>query len=310
MSIPLLVVCGPTASGKTKVAADLAERYGGEVVSADSMQIYDEMRICTARPDEDEMKGIPHHMMGFLRPDEKYSVARYSEEAAGCIDDINGRGKLPIVAGGTGLYIDSLIRGISFYEEVSDSELRCELEQRAARGDDLYEELRRLDPEAAARIHPNNKVRVIRLLEKNLSTGKTAGQLDEESRREPSPYSVTKIGLTCFDRSVLYDRIDRRVDSMFEAGLEAEVRGIYERYRTKTAAAAIGYKEMLPYFEGQCSLDEAKERIKQATRNYAKRQLTWFRRDREINWVDTGDENDYPRILEQCIAIADRGLGI
>lgn len=291
--IPLIVICGPTASGKTAISVELAKEFNGEIVSADSMQIYKELRICTARPDETEMDGVPHHLMAFLSPDEPYSAAQYAADAKRVIADIHGRNRLPFVVGGTGLYIDSLVNNITFSDSAADETMRRELE--AEDSETLYARLKSIDPQAAERIHPNNKVRVIRFLEINLLTGKTIAENETESRREPSPYNVLKIGLCC-DRALLYERIERRVDEMIEAGLIDEVRGVYEKYSTRTAFNAIGYKELIPYFNNEISLDEAIYNIKHGTRKYAKRQLTWFRRDENIHWTDPTSET----ALEEC----------
>lgn len=303
--IPVIVVCGPTASGKTAVGVELAIRLGGEVVSADSMQIYKGLAISTAKPSYEEMKGIPHHLMDFLPPDEPFSVADYVKMARECISDIRSRGKLPIIVGGTGLYINSLIDNISFDHIVSDDSLRKKLESEAAEmgKEHMHEKLRSLDPEAAESIHPNNVIRVIRAIEMCMLSGRTGSENREESRKNESPYDPCMIGLTCFDRQVLYDRIDRRVDRMFEDGLEAEVRAVYEKYKLRTAFNAIGFKEMIPYFEGECSLEEAADKIKQESRHYAKRQLTWFRRDVRITWADTANSEQFDGIISNCLNI-------
>lgn len=303
--IPVIVVCGPTASGKTAVGVELALRLGGEVVSADSMQIYKGLAISTAKPSPEEMKGVPHHLMDFLEPDEPFSVADYVKMARECISDIHKRGKLPIIVGGTGLYINSLIDNISFDHIVSDDSLRKKLEEEAAEmgKEHMHEKLRSLDPEAAENIHPNNIIRVIRAVEMCLLSGRTGSENREESRKIESPYDPCMIGLTCFDRQVLYDRINRRVDKMLEEGLEAEVRAVYEKYKLRTAFNAIGFKEMIPYFEGECSLEEAADKIKQETRHYAKRQLTWFRRDVRITWADSANCEQFDGIISNCLNI-------
>lgn len=303
--IPLLVICGPTASGKTAVGVRLAEIYGGEIVSADSMQIYKGLAVSTAKPTVEEMRGIPHHMMDFLEPDEEFSVADYVRGARKCIEDIRGRGKLPIVVGGTGLYINSLVDNISFDHIESDDSLRKSLEEEAAEmgKDYMYEKLKKLDPEAAEKIHPNNLIRVIRAIEMYMLSGRTGEENRRESRRNESPYKLCMIGLTCFDRQLLYDRINARVDNMLENGLVEEVRRIYTDHKPKTAFNAIGYKELLPYFEGACTLSEAVETIKQETRRYAKRQLTWFRRDVRIIWVDTSKCEQIDGIITNCMNI-------
>lgn len=303
--IPLLVVCGPTASGKTAVGVRLAKAYDGEVVSADSMQIYKGLAVCTAKPTIDEMDGIPHHMTDFLDPDGEFSVADYVRMAGKCVEDIHSRGKLPIIVGGTGLYIRSLIDNISFDHIDSDSSLRNRLEREAAElgKEHMHDRLKAVDPEAAEKIHPNNLIRVIRAIEMCELSGRTGEQNRIESRRNGSPYKVCMIGLTCFDRQLLYDRINARVDDMLRNGLVEEVRGVYAEHKPKTAFNAIGYKELLPYFNNECSLEEAVDKIKQETRRYAKRQLTWFRRDVRITWVDTSKYEQIDGIIANCMNI-------
>lgn len=303
--IPLLVICGPTASGKTDIGARLAEIYGGEVVSADSMQIYKGLAICTAKPSPDEMRGIPHHMMDFLETDMDFSVADYVRRAGECIRDIRGRGKLPVLVGGTGLYINSLIDNVSFDHIPSDDSLRKGLEKEAAEmgREHMHEKLRRLDPGAAERIHPNNLIRVIRAIEMKELSGRTAAENRIESRRNDPPYKLCMIGLTCFDRQLLYERINKRVDKMLENGLVEEVRRVYENDQPKTAFNAIGYKEVIPYLKGERTLEQTADIIKQETRRYAKRQLTWFRRDVRINWIDTAECEHIDQIINNCMNI-------
>ena len=308
MKIPVLVICGPTCSGKTAVGADVCRRLGGEVISADSMQIYKGLAISTAKPTAEEMRGIPHHLTDFLPPDGSFSVADFARLASEKAADIHSRGKLPVVVGGTGLYISSLIDGIDFTHTSTDTELRRKLEEEAKTlgSEVMHERLRAVDPSAADSIHPNNVIRVIRALEMNMLSGRTVDENKRISRETPSPYEVCMIGLTCFDRAVLYERINKRVDRMLSDGLVDEVRAVYEKYDTRTAFNAIGYKELIPYLQGLCSLEEAVDRIKQSTRNYAKRQLTWFRRDARINWVDTSDYEQYDGILEKCLNIVEK----
>lgn len=303
--IPLLVVCGPTASGKTAVGVRLARELSGEVVSADSMQIYKGLRISTAKPSSEEMGGIPHHMMDFLEPWQEYSVADYVREAAECIRDIHARGKLPIVVGGTGLYINSLVDNITFDHIPEDHKRRRELEDMAAANgkDYMHGMLREIDPGAAEIIHPNNLIRVIRAIEMAELSGKSGQENRQESRKKSSPYELCMIGLTCFDRSVLYERINRRVDKMAQEGLAEEVRLVMESCTPHTAFNAIGYKELMPYFRGERSFPEALEDIKQNTRRYAKRQLTWFRRDERISWIDTPENCQIDGIIENCLNI-------
>ena len=286
--IPLAVVAGPTASGKTGLAVELALRLGGEVVSADSMQIYRRMAIATAKPTPAEMKGVPHHLIDFLEPGENFSVAQYVQRARQVIQEIHRRGKLPSVAGGTGLYIQSLVDNVSFSPQPEDPALREALRQKAQRegGQSLLRELAEFDPQSAARLHPNNLGRVIRAIEVYRLTGRTMTQQLEASRQEPSPYRLGMLGLTFSRRELLYDRINRRVDCMMEEGLLEEARQMRGEKLSSTAAQAIGYKELEGYFDGRESLEEALERMKRETRRYAKRQLTWFRRDKRFFWLE------------------------
>ncbi|WP_028509857.1 tRNA (adenosine(37)-N6)-dimethylallyltransferase MiaA [Ruminococcus sp. NK3A76] len=297
--IPLIVVCGPTASGKTALAVELAKLYNGEVVSADSMQIYKGMSIATAKPTAEEMQGIAHHLIDFVEPDVKFSVADYLPLARECISDIYSRGKQPIICGGTGLYISSLINNVRFEEIKSDPQLRARLEAeyKELGAHAMWQRLLEIDPETANSVHENNVPRVIRGIEAYMLTGKQLSQLRKESITEESDYKSCIIGLGFKDRAVLYDRINRRVDIMIEDGLIEECRSVYESCTLETACQAIGYKELIPYFKGEKPLDECVELIKQETRHYAKRQLTWFRRMEGINWVDPSESSDFENFL-------------
>ena len=282
----VLTIVGPTASGKTRLAVELARRFDGEVVSCDSMQIYRHMDIGTAKPTAEEMGGIPHHMLDVADPDENYSAARYVEQASACVDDILARGKLPVIAGGTGLYRDALLAGRTF--AAFSGKYRQQLQQRAREGElpALYEQLRRIDPDRADKLHPADEKRILRALEIWYETGKTMTEHDEESRRIPPRYNAVSIGLTFANREDMWQRIDRRVDEMMAAGLEAEVRALLAEGIPSacTAMQAIGYKEMVSALEEGRSPSEAAEEIKLRSRQYAKRQLTWFRRDPSIHW--------------------------
>lgn len=284
--IPVVAVIGPTASGKSDLAVEICRRFGGEVVSADSMQIYKGMDIATAKPTEEEKKNIPHHMMDFLDNSEDYSVALYQQAASECIADIHSRGLLPVVCGGTGLYVDTLLNNVKLSDDSCDEELRRSLLKRAEDGgaDKLLEEVRAFDPEYAEKLHPNNIKRIVRALEVYKTTGTTMTEQTELSK-QASPYDVCFIGLDAENRQFLYDRIDRRVDIMFGRGLEKEAREYLASANGSTSAQAIGYKELRPYIDGEISLEEADENLKRATRRYAKRQLTWFRRNERINWL-------------------------
>ena len=285
----ILVIVGPTASGKTRMAVELAKAHNGEVVSADSMQIYRRMDIGTAKPTAEEMDGIPHHMIDVADPEEDFSVARYVEMASACVDDILARGKLPIVAGGTGLYVDSLLSGRTFAAFSPESALRKELEEELAErgGEAMLEELSRVDPEAAARLHPNDHKRIVRALEVYRSTGKTISEHNRETQALPPRYEALTIGLNFQDRADLWARIDARVDQMAADGLEREVRELLSSGLSPrcTAMQAIGYKEFVAAVEGDMTWREAEELVKLRSRQYAKRQLTWFRRSRDTHWL-------------------------
>lgn len=300
--IPVVAVVGPTASGKSRLAVELAKWLNSEVVSADSMQIYQEMTIGTAKITPEEMEGVPHHMIDFLPVTSPFSVADYVSMAKTCLQEIHNRGKIPVLAGGTGLYVRSLLQNLDFSEGDHDLSLREELTELANREgiEPLMEELRRIDPESAERIEPNNLPRVIRAIELYRTTGKTMTQHLADSRRNPSPYQVCMIGLNYQDRSVLYDRINRRVDEMMAQGLLEEARTLLQGEGGKTALQAIGYKELKPYFDGERSLEESVAFMKQATRRYAKRQLTWFRREEKIHWLYPDAYEDFRLLLEDA----------
>ena len=300
--IPLVVVAGPTASGKTALAVALAGRFDGEVVSADSMQIYKRMDIATAKPTCGEMQGIPHHLLDFLEPSQPFSVADYAAAAHRVIRDIHTRGKLPIMAGGTGLYIDSVVNNITFAEIVTDPALRTRLEQlaRTQGAAPLLEELRKVDPESAEKIHPNNLPRMIRAVEVYRLTGLPMSEHQRRSRLQPSPYRTVMLGLNFRDRKTLYDRIDSRVDQMLAAGLLQEAREMLADDSFQTAAQAIGYKELKRYFSGMETLPEAAEKIRQETRRYAKRQLTWFRKNPDIQWLYVEDYAGFSDLAEEA----------
>lgn len=284
----IIGVVGPTASGKTAFAIRLAKARGGEVVSCDSMQIYRHMDIGTAKPTPEEMEGIPHHMLDVAEPDEPYSVARYVQEARRVIAQIHERGRLPILCGGTGLYFDSLIQNIQFSEMPADPAYRDTLFEMAKEkgAEAVYALLKDIDPAAAAATHPNNLKRVIRALEIWHATGKTKTELDLQSQGAPL-YDAEVYGMAV-PRAQLYERINQRVDRMIQDGLIDEVRRLLEMGvpREATAMQAIGYKELVAYLDGACDLAAAVEKIKQESRRYAKRQMTWFRRNKAIQWIE------------------------
>lgn len=288
MAEKILVVTGPTATGKTALSVELAKKLGGEIVSADSMQIYRGMDIGTAKVTKAEMQNIPHHMIDIADPSEDYSVSRYVEEADAAVRGILSRGRLPIVAGGTNLYIDSLIAGLDFAEKAEDAALRESLNKQYddIGGEAMLEHLRGFDPERAAKLHPADKRRIVRAVEIYILTGETITRHDEETKKRPKRYDAVKIALTFADRTVLYDRINARVDKMVSDGLFDEVKGLLDSGLSpeSTSMQAIGYKEPAAYFRGEMSKDEAIELIKLSSRRYAKRQLTWLRRDTTVLW--------------------------
>lgn len=302
--LSVLAVVGPTASGKTALSVELAKRTDGEIVSADSMQIYKGMDIASAKPTKEEMCGIPHHMMDFLPPETPYSVAQYTETAGVCIREIAARGKLPILVGGTGLYVDSLLSHTQFIEAPTDMALRAELDAQyeAVGGEEILKRLAEFDPESAARLHPNNKKRILRAFEIYTLTGQTLTAALAQSHAVPSPFAPVYIGIAFRERAVLYDRINCRVDSMLERGLLEEAREFYKG-SPETAAQAIGYKELKPFLDGALPFADAVENLKRATRNYAKRQITWFKRNDRIHWL-YADECTPEQLLTQALEIA------
>ncbi len=298
----ILVICGPTASGKTALAVELALRHHGEVVSADSMQIYRRMDIGTAKPTQAEMRGVPHHMLDVADPEEDFSVARYVDMAAKCVDDILSRGRLPILAGGTGLYIDSLLSGRTFAPFQPDSPLRGELEEQLRRegGAAMLARLAQVDPDSAARLHPNDEKRIIRALEVYQSTGKTITQHNLETRAIPPRYDALTLALAFEQREDMWSRIDRRVDQMMDQGLVAEVQGLLDSGVPAkcTAMQAIGYKEMAVALLSHGDVRAAAEEIQLRSRQYAKRQLTWFKRNKAARWLLWGREPDFAAALQ------------
>lgn len=300
--IPVIAVVGPTASGKTELAVEIAKLYNGEIVSADSMQIYKGMKIATAKPDKDEMQGIKHYLIDFVEINEPFCAADYVKIAGSAVKEIYSKGKIPVVVGGTGLYVDSLLKNIQFGESYSDKDMRRELEMiYAEKGKEyLHNMLEEIDPEAAENIHSNNVIRVIRAIEICQTSGKTISEVKKESRSVPSPYDTMWIGIDFKERSVLYDRINKRVDKMIENGLIDEVGAVLEKGQLLTSKNAIGIKEWIPYFEGKASKEECIEKMKLETRHYAKRQLTWFRKNDEINWLIVDKDERIEKKLETC----------
>lgn len=298
--IPIICVVGPTASGKTALAVELANKLGGEIISADSMQIYKGMQIATAKPTIEEMQDIPHHLIDFAEPDSTFSVADYVSMAHQIIEDIFNRKKIPVLVGGTGLYVSSLIDNVKFDDTCSNTQIRDELYAIASEKGNKYllDMLYTFDEETAKTLHENNLSRVIRAIEVYKITGIPLSMHKINSRLEESPYNPCFIGLTCKDRQKLYDKINLRVDIMVKNGLVEEARQFYKSFNPSTAKQAIGYKELIPHFNNEVPLNECIEKIKMETRRYAKRQLTWFRRDERVNWIYTDEYEDYKKIIE------------
>lgn len=303
----VIVVSGPTASGKTALAVELAKIYDGEVVSADSMQIYTDMDIASAKTTAEEQQGIPHHLLGFLDPSESFSVADYVKLCDKAVRDILSRGKTPILCGGTGLYISSFVDNLTFDDSEQDLAYREELRKFAGEHGNgaLLERLREVDPETAAQLHENNVGRIIRALEVYKTTGHTISRAKEMSRACPSPYQFVMITLDFEDRDILRERINRRVDLMMERGLVDEARRCFEQKNRPTAAQAIGCKELYPYFRGERSLEDCVEELKLRTRQYAKRQLTWFRRDKRNLRLIIGKNDELSDVVNKSRFLID-----
>ena len=302
MAEKIICVVGPTACGKTRLGVLLAKKYDGEVVSADSMQIYKGMTIGTAAPTEDEMEGVPHHMIAVADPAEQWSAARYAQAAIPIVEDILARGKRPILVGGTGLWLDAVVKGHGFAGGCAGGAVRKELQDRLAREGigELLEELRQADPEAAERLHPADTKRILRALEVYRETGKTISAHNAETAALPPRYDAVWIGLQFRDRADMKALIDRRVDAMVAAGLLEEVRQLLESGlpRDTTALQAIGYKEFLGVLDGTAAVEEAVAEVKLRSRQYAKRQLTWLRRNPDIHWIWWEKDRDFARALQ------------
>lgn len=284
----VIVICGPTASGKTGLSIELAKQINGEIISCDSMQIYKNMTIGTAKPTVEEMQGIPHHLIDFISPDTRYSVANFAKDAEEEISKILERGKVPIVVGGTGLYVDTLIYHIQYPEIEIDLDYRKKLEEMIDEHglDALYQKAKEIDEEASKKISCSDKKRIMRILEIYHQTGKTKTQLEIESRKEEPPYMYLVYAIN-MDREKLYDKINKRVDIMIEQGLIKEVQELLIKYKDfPTAMQGLGYKEVVEYLQGKTNKEEMIEKLKRETRRYAKRQLTWFRKNKEIKWID------------------------
>lgn len=306
MKQKLICIAGPTASGKTALSIALAKLLDTEIISSDSMQLYRGMDIGTAKPDMAERDGVVHHMFDVAEAGETFSVARYQQMADACAQEILSRGRIPIVCGGTGLYLDALIDGSIFSGDETNLEAREKYNAiaREQGAHALHEMLRKVDPESAERIHENNVKRVVRALEVYEQTGMTIGEMNARNKRPEPKYDAILFALCPTERQTLYDRIDRRVDQMVELGLLEEARRLLEQGRlTGTAGQAIGYKELVPYLQGQATLSDCLDTLKRASRNYAKRQLTWLRRDGRVNWIYYNSAEEFPAILQQVTEI-------
>ena len=298
----LLVIAGPTASGKTALGIALAKEYNGEVISADSMQIYKGLNVTTAKPTSEELETIPHHLISIVDISTEFSVADYVSLAQKKIDEIISRGKLPILVGGTGLYINSIVDNINFDAAETDGNIREKLinELEKFGSAPLYERLKEIDPETAESVPVQNTVRIIRALEIYELTGIKFSEYKKNNRGIDCPYKLCMIGLNYHDRQILYDRINLRVTDMVKNGMLEECQDIFNNEVLGTACQAIGYKELIPYFKKTATLEECLEKIRLNSRRYAKRQLTWFRRDERINWIYMDDFNNFNKIMEIC----------
>ena len=306
MKQKLICIAGPTASGKTALSIALAKLLDTEIISSDSMQLYRGMDIGTAKPDMAERDGVVHHMFDVAEAGETFSVARYQQMADACAQEILSRGRIPSVCGGTGLYLDALIDGSTFSGDETNLEAREKYNAiaREQGAHALHEMLRKVDPESAERIHENNVKRVVRALEVYEQTGMTIGEMNARNKRPEPKYDAILFALCPTERQTLYDRIDRRVDQMVELGLLEEARRLLEQGRLiGTAGQAIGYKELVPYLQGQATLSDCLDTLKRASRNYAKRQLTWLRRDGRVNWIYYNSAEEFPAILQQVTEI-------
>lgn len=309
MKKPIIILTGPTAAGKTKASIELAQKIGGEIISADSMQVYREMDIGTAKITPEEMQGVPHHLVDILPVEEPFHVYEFQQLAKQSLEKIYENGHIPIVVGGTGFYIQALLYDVQFQEEREENKYRKKLEKIAEKegAEVLHKRLEEVDPESAGAIHKNNVKRVIRALEYYEETGIPISAHNKEQRQNESPYNFLYVVLT-MDRKKLYDRINRRVDQMEEQGLAEEVTKLHEAGYGKglTSMQAIGYKEWFPYFEGKCSEEEVIEQIKKDTRHFAKRQLTWFRRERDVQMIDKDQFSTESEIVEEIIRLAEK----
>ena len=287
----VIVICGPTASGKTTLSIQLAQKINGEIISSDSMQIYKDMNIGTAKPDQQEMQGIKHYLLDFVEPNQRYSVADYKKDAENAIEDILQKGKVPIIVGGTGLYVDSLIYGIEYPNIEFDENYRKELERRVEKEglEKLYEKAKKIDPQAMKKISRNDQKRILRVLEIYNATGKTKTEQEIESRKNEVKYDYRVFAIN-MDREKLYDRINKRVDIMIQKGLIEEVENLLKKYNEfPTAMQGLGYKEVVEYIQGKVLIEDMIENIKRESRRYAKRQITWFKKNKQTIWIGPND---------------------
>ena len=294
----VIVICGPTASGKTTLSIQLAQKINGEIISSDSMQIYKDMNIGTAKPDQQEMQGIKHYLLDFVEPNQRYSVADYKKDAENAIEDILQKGKVPIIVGGTGLYVDSLIYGIEYPNIEFDENYRKELERRVEKEglEKLYEKAKKIDPQAMKKISRNDQKRILRVLEIYNATGKTKTEQEIESRKNEVKYDYRVFAIN-MDREKLYDRINKRVDIMIQKGLIEEVENLLKKYNEfPTAMQGLGYKEVVEYIQGKVLKEDMIENIKRESRRYAKRQITWFKKNKQTIWIEP---QDLQKILDE-----------
>ena len=304
--IPIISIVGPTASGKTDLSINLALKLDTEIISADSMQIYKEFNILSAKPEKEKLSLVKHHLIDFLSVSEEFSVSKFINLSEKYINEIYSQGKIPILVGGTGLYVDSLLKGLKFESKknIENSEVIKSLDNLS--GEELFKILEKIDPVSSEKIHINNVKRLKRAIEFFYQEGYPISCQVENSKKIISPYKVCRIGLNFESRDILYDRINKRIDEMFESGIEEEVKLISKLKLSKTSSMAIGYKEVLPYVLGNCSKEEAKEELKKATRRYAKRQLTWFKKNLDINWIYVDKCTDTSEVIEKSFEIVDK----
>lgn len=304
--IPIISIVGPTASGKTDLSINLALKLDTEIISADSMQIYKEFNILSAKPEKEKLSLVKHHLIDFLSVSEEFSVSKFINLSEKYINEIYSQGKIPILVGGTGLYVDSLLKGLKFESKknIENSEAIKSLDNLS--GEELFKILEKIDPVSLEKIHINNVKRLKRAIEFFYQEGYPISCQVENSKKIISPYKVCRIGLNFESRDILYDRINKRIDEMFESGIEEEVKLISKLKLSKTSSMAIGYKEVLPYVLGNCSKEEAKEELKKATRRYAKRQLTWFKKNLDINWIYVDKCTDTSEVIEKSFEIVDK----